>query len=263
MERKNRNTLFYVVVSLLAAAALLWALLPMLALARDAMMALLRSWGVLPGIEDVIRNSLLVLVLVMLITLPLSLMITIWMFEYVRGNALVRIQRFMHGFTRVPAVLLGLAGHAIIGENLTLHNSLLTMSALLTILAVPFMVSRMDNALRAVPEEYILAGEALGAKRLDILRLFVLPRALPQIVRGVLELMERILCEATALLVLMGTLMPNQLLATELFRLAWLGRRDAAVLAFALMAVMIVIRVMTMRRWRSEGGEENCRYNWW
>jgi len=62
--------------------------------------------------------------------------------------------------------------------------------------------------------------------------------------------------------VLMGTLMPNQLLATELFRLAWLGRKDAAVLAFGLMLGMIVIRMLTMRRWRSEGGEENCRYNW-
>lgn len=263
MERKSKNKLFYIVVFLLAGAAVLCAVLPMLLLARDAMMALLRSWGVLPGIEAVVRNALVVLVLVMLITLPLSLMITIWMFEYVRGTALARIQRLMHGFSRIPAVLLGLVGHAVIGENLMLHNSLLTMSAMLTILAVPFMVSRMDNALRAVPEGYVLAGEALGAKRLDILRLFVLPRALPQILRGVLELMERILCEATALLVMMGALMPNQLLATELFRLAWLGRKDAAVLAFVLMAVMIVIRVLTMRRWRSEGGEENCRYNWW
>jgi len=262
MERKDRNRLFYAVVSVLSGAALAFTVLPILMLARDALMALLRSWGVLPGIGGVIGNSLAVLCIVMLITLPLSLMITIWMFEYVRGNALKRIQRFMHGFSRVPAVLLGLAGHIVIGENLTLHNSLLTMSAMLIILAVPFMVSRMDNALRAVPEEYILAGEAVGAKRLDILCLFVLPRALPQIVRGVLELLERILCEATALLVLMGTLMPNQLLATELFRLAWLGRKDAAVLAFGLMLGMIVIRMLTMRRWRSEGGEENCRYNW-
>lgn len=263
MKRKTRNKLFYAVVILLAGTALAWALLPMLSLAHDAMMALLRSWGVLPGIGEVLRNSLIVLSMVMLITLPLSLMITIWMFEYVRGKALIRIKRFMHGFSRVPAVLLGLIGHAFIGESPTLHNSLLTMSAMLTILAVPFMVSRMDNALRAVPELYILAGEALGAKRMDILRMFVLPRALPQIARGMLELVERVLCEATALLVLMGALMPNQLLATELFRLAWLGRKDAAVLAFVLMAVMIVIRVLMMRRWRSEGGEENCRYNWW
>lgn len=263
MERKTRNHLFLTVVTVLAGVALVWALLPMLFLARDTLTALLRSWGVLPGIGDVVRNAFKVLFLVLSITLPLSFLITLWMFEYVHGNTLRRIQRFMHGFSRIPAVLLGLVGHVLIGESLTLHNSILTMSALLTILAVPFTVARMDNALRAVPEKYILAGEALGAKRMEILRLFVLPRALPQIVRGALELVERILCEATALLVLMGTLMPNQVLATELFRLAWLGRKDAAVLAFVLMVVMIIIRMLTMRRWRSEGGEESCRYNWW
>ena len=40
----------------------------------------------------------------------------------------------------------------------------------------------------------------------------------------VLSLIERILSEATALLVLMGAVMPDQVLATELFRLTWLGR---------------------------------------
>ena len=263
MERKTRNKLFIGAVMLLGAAALVWVVLPMLLLVRDAGTAFLRSWGVLPGIETVIRHALLVLLLVLVITLPVAFLITMWMFESVRGDALRRIQRFMHGFSRVPAVLLGLAGHVLIGESQSLHMSILTMSAMLTILAVPFMVARMDTALREVPEDYILAGEALGAKRMEILRMFVLPRALPQIMRGVLEMMERILGEATALLVLMGALMPNHVLATELFRLAWLGRKDAAVLAFALMVMMIIIRVLTMRRWRSEGGEENCRYNWW
>lgn len=263
MERTTKNKLFITCMVLLALGALVWAVYPMVLLARDAGVALLRSWGVLPGIELVLANALQIMVMVMGITLPLSLMITIWMFEKVHGKSLQRIQAFMHGFSRVPAVLLGLVGHVVIGQNVLLHSSIFTMSVMLTILAVPFMVSRMDSALRAVPEKYILAGEALGAKRMEILRMFILPRALPQILRGVLELVERILCEATALLVLMGALMPHQVLATELFRLAWLGRKDAAVLAFGLMTVMIVIRLLTMRRWRSEGGEENCRYKWW
>ena len=263
MERKTCNQIFIGVMLVLGTAALLLVLLPIILLVRDAGTALLRSWGVLPGIETVLRHVLQVLVLVLLITLPLSFLVTLWMFESVTGKTLRRIQRFMHGFSRVPAVLLGFVGHVLIGENQALHMSIFTMSAMLTILAVPFMVSRMDTALRAVPEDYILAGEALGARRMEILRMFVLPRALPQIMRGVLEMMERILGEATALLVLMGPMMHNNVLATELFRLAWLGRKDAAVLAFALMALMIVIRVLTMRRWRSEGGEENCRYNWW
>ena len=67
----------------------------------------------------------------------------------------------------------------------------------------------------------------------------------------------------TALLVLMGAVMPNQVLATELFRLTWLGRQDAAVLAMGLVLVMILLRVLTALKWRGEREEENCRYNWW
>ena len=28
-------------------------------------------------------------------------------------------------------------------------------------------------------------------------------------------------------------------------------------------ALMILLRLTTTRRWRSEGEEANCRYNWW
>ena len=116
------------------------------------------------------------------------------------------MRRFLHGFTRVPAVLLGLVGHVLIGKNAALHESVYTMSAMLTLMALPFMISRMDVALRAVPERYLLAGQLLGGRRMDILWRIVLPQALPDIVRGGLELVERVLCEATALLVLMLSL---------------------------------------------------------
>lgn len=263
MERKTCNNLVIAALLILSAGALLFAVVPMIRLAVDAITALLRSWGVLPGIGQVFFNTLQVLVLVLLVTIPLSLLITIWMYEYVKGSLLRRIQQFMHGFTRVPAVLLGLIGHVVIGQNMVLHESVYTMSVLLTLMALPFMISRMDAALRSVPERYMIAGLALGGRRMEILRMVVLPQALPDIMRASLELVERILCETTALLVLMGAVMPNQVLATELFRLAWLGRKDAAVLAFMLMATMIVIRLLTSRRWRTEGEGRNCRYNWW
>ena len=78
-----------------------------------------------------------------------------------------------------------------------------------------------------------------------------------------LPLLRLAFVAVTALLTLMGAVMPDQVLATELFRLAWLGREDAAVLAFGLAALMILLRLTTTRRWRSEGEEANCRYNWW
>ena len=262
-KRKLRNNIFLAVTILLALGAVAMLALPLLRLAFDAVTALLRSWGVLPGIEAVIVKTLQVLLLVLALVLPISLLITLWMYEYLHGLALGRVQRFLKGLSRVPAVLVGLLGNWLISGNAQAHGSIWSMAALLTVMCLPFMISRVDAALRAVPEKYRMAGEALGGRRMAVLGLVVLPQALPQIVRASLRLVERILCEATALLTLMGAVMPDQVLATELFRLAWLGREDAAVLAFGLTALMILLRLTTTRRWRSEGEEANCRYNWW
>ncbi|GEM_PF-1385593 len=262
-KRKLRNNIFLAVTILLALGAVAMLALPLLRLAFDAVTALLRSWGVLPGIEAVIVKTLQVLLLVLALVLPISLLITLWMYEYLHGLALGRVQRFLKGLSRVPAVLVGLLGNWLISGNAQAHGSIWSMAALLTVMCLPFMISRVDAALRAVPEKYRMAGEALGGRRMAVLGLVVLPQALPQIVRASLRLVERILCEATALLTLMGAVMPDQVLATELFRLAWLGREDAVVLAFGLAALMILLRLTTTRRWRSEGEEANCRYNWW
>lgn len=262
-KRKLRNNIFLAVTILLALGAVAMLALPLLRLAFDAVTALLRSWGVLPGIEAVIAKTLQVLLLVLALVLPISLLITLWMYEYLHGLALGRVQRFLKGLSRVPAVLVGLLGNWLISGNAQAHGSIWSMAALLTVMCLPFMISRVDAALRAVPEKYRMAGEALGGRRMAVLGLVVLPQALPQIVRASLRLVERILCEATALLTLMGAVMPDQVLATELFRLAWLGREDAAVLAFGLAALMILLRLTTTRRWRSEGEEANCRYNLW
>ena len=262
-KRKLRTNIFLAVTILLALGAVAMLALPLLRLAFDAVTALLRSWGVLPGIEAVIVKTLQVLLLVLALVLPISLLITLWMYEYLHGLALGRVQRFLKGLSRVPAVLVGLLGNWLISGNAQAHGSIWSMAALLTVMCLPFMISRVDAALRAVPEKYRMAGEALGGRRMAVLGLVVLPQALPQIVRASLRLVERILCEATALLTLMGAVMPDQVLATELFRLAWLGREDAAVLAFGLAALMILLRLTTTRRWRSEGEEANCRYNWW
>ena len=262
-KRKLRNNIFLAVTILLALGAVAMLALPLLRLAFDAVTALLRSWGVLPGIGAVIVKTLQVLLLVLALVLPISLLITLWMYEYLHGLALGRVQRFLKGLSRVPAVLVGLLGNWLISGNAQAHGSIWSMAALLTVMCLPFMISRVDAALRAVPEKYRMAGEALGGRRMAVLGLVVLPQALPQIVRACLRLVERILCEATALLTLMGAVMPDQVLATELFRLAWLGREDAAVLAFGLAALMILLRLTTTRRWRSEGEEANCRSNWW
>ena len=82
--RKTRNQLFLTALLVLAAVAVLFAVIPMVRLTVDAITALLRSWGVLPGIGGVFLNTLRVLLLVLMLTIPLSLLVTLWMYECVK-----------------------------------------------------------------------------------------------------------------------------------------------------------------------------------
>ena len=260
-KRKLRNKLFLLSVLALSATAALLLLVPLIRLMADAGVALLRSWGVLPGIWQVVGNTALVLLLVLLFTAPAALLITLWMYEALHGLRLYRVQRFLNGLSRVPAVLVGLLFHALLGG--AARRNLWPTVVLLAVMCLPFLVSRLDAALRAVPEKYERAGTALGGSRMAVLWMVLLPQALPGIVRALLRLAEKVLCEATAVLALLCAVTPDSLLAPELFRLTWLGREDASVLAFALAAGMIALRLAAERRWRSEGEEANCRYNWW
>ena len=147
-KRKLRNNIFLAVTILLALGAVAMLALPLLRLAFDAVTALLRSWGVLPGIEAVIVKTLQGLLLVLALVLPISLLITLWMYEYLHGLALGRVQRFLKGLSRVPAVLVGLLGNWLISGNAQAHGSIWSMAALLTVMCLPFMISRVDAALR-------------------------------------------------------------------------------------------------------------------
>ena len=262
-RRKAWNKCFLAALILLSACGVILLFYPLIQLLSEAVTALLRSWGVLPGIGQVFLHTMELLLLTVLLTLPAACLITIFMYRSVRGAWLARIQRFMRGFSRVPAVLFGLVGYALTGRKVAVHESLTVMAVLLAVMFLPYTVARLDAALREVPEKYRQAGEALGGSFGQVFFKIIIPQATPDLSRVVLSLIERILSEATALLVLMGAVMPNQVLATELFRLTWLGRQDAAVLAMGLVLVMILMRVLTALKWRGEREEENCRYNWW
>ena len=250
-RRKTRNKCFLAALILLSACGVILLFYPLIRLLSEAVTALLRSWGVLPGIGQVFLRTMELLLLTVLLTLPAACLITIFMY------------RSMRGFSRVPAVLFGLVGYALTGRKAAVHESLTVMAVLLAVMFLPYTVARLDAALREVPEKYRQAGEALGGSFGQVFFKIIIPQAMPDLSRVVLSLIERILSEATALLVLMGAVMPNQVLATELFRLTWLGRQDAAVLAMGLVLVMILLRVLTALKWRGEREEENCRYNWW
>lgn len=161
-RRKAWNKCFLAALILLSACGVILLFYPLIQLLSEALTALLRSWGVLPGIGQVFLRTMELLLLTVLLTLPAACLITIFMYRSVRGAWLARIQRFMRGFSRVPAVLFGLVGYALTGRKAAVHESLTVMAVLLAVMFLPYTVARLDAALREVPEKYRPGGRGAG-----------------------------------------------------------------------------------------------------
>ena len=101
-RRKMWNKCFLAALILLSACGVILLFYPLIRLLSEAVTALLRSWGVLPGIGQVFLRTMELLLLTVLLTLPAACLITVFMYRSVRGAWLTRIQRFMRGFSRVP-----------------------------------------------------------------------------------------------------------------------------------------------------------------
>ena len=261
MKRERQNRRFLTLILLLCLLALSFLLYPIIGLTVEAITAYLHTWGLLPGIWKTLLRTCLLLLLVIGMTLPLAFLIFRLLQRRLRFGKQVRSG--IAGVSRVPAVLMGLLGYLVFYDHEAMQNRLFPMAILLTVMFIPSCLFHMEQAIATLPQEYRMAGEALGASDWKVLTRVLLPIAKPELLRTGLELIEDILCEATALLVLMGSISEGQVISTELFRLAYLGRPDAAVLAFLLMASLILLRFLTARRFKREREDSAWRYNWW
>lgn len=219
-----------------------------------------RGWSVLPDIGECLVTTLHVLALVLLIVVPVAFGIALWMYEFAHRKAVERVRAFMTGWAWMPSVFLGLLGWLLIGRHL--GASVISMVAVLSLFVLPFMVMRFEQALHTVPETLRFTGLSLGASRMAVLINLTLPKAIWEILRSVVMCIERILGEATALLILVGTLPENGTLSMELFRLSWIGRADAAILAGILLLVLVCLRLFTARRWNGERSRRRSGYGW-
>lgn len=246
-KRRLFDLLFKVLLLLLALAALMALLLPAIGLCRDGLDVAVRNFIVLPGIGKNILATLRLLGWVMLIVTPLSLGMAVWMSEYAMPKSRKRLRRVLELCSWFPSVLLGLLGRLLLTP--WLGNGIMGMTVVMALFVLPFLTMRFEIALRTVPKGLRVTGLALGATRPAIICKLLLPSAAWELLRACVMCAERILGEATALLVLLSAIPESSMIPVELVRLTALGRPDAALLALLFGLCLCVLRLLTSKRW--------------
>lgn len=155
------------------------------------------------GVLAPIAGTFWVIVLTAVMTVPVGIATAIYLEEFAPSNRLTRlIQLNISNLAGVPSVVYGLLGLAIFVQYLfDGQRSLLAGALTLSLLVMPIVIIAAQEAIRAVPPSYRDAAYAMGATRWQVVKMVVLPQAVPSIMSGIILAMSRAIGETAPILV--------------------------------------------------------------
>jgi phosphate transport system permease protein len=164
----------------------------------------------LGGIGPLLWNSIYMLVLTLIITVPLGVAGGVYLSEFAGQGRLTSAIRFAQELiSSVPSIVVGLFGLALFVNGTGWGFTALSGALALSVFNLPLMSRLTEQALRAVPADERTASIALGVSQWDTVRRVVMPLAIPGIVTGIVLTAGRIFGEAAVLIFTAGLSSPS------------------------------------------------------
>ena len=139
------------------------------------------------------------------LSVPIGVMVAIYLVEYGGGTPLGRLATFMVDIlSGVPSVVAALFIYALLVATLGLPRSEFAASLALVLLMVPVIVRATEEMLRIVPVDLREASYALGIAKWKTIARIVIPTGLAGIITGIMLAVARVLGETAPLLILVG-----------------------------------------------------------
>ena len=146
----------------------------------------------------------------MLVAIPFSLGAAIYIGEFATGKTREVLKVLVELLAAIPSVVWGFIGLSIMNSliiklfNVPVGLNVLNAGLILGLMAAPIMTTIAEDALKAVPDHYREAAEAMGATRWQVTRRVVLPAAKNGLVAAVLLGVGRGFGETMAVLMASG-----------------------------------------------------------
>ncbi len=162
------------------------------------------------GILALIAGTASVTGLAMLVAVPFSLGTAIYIAEFATGKTREILKVLVELLAAIPSVVWGFIGLSIMNPliieafDVPVGLNVLNAGVILGLMAAPIMTSIAEDALKAVPDRYREAAEAMGATRWQVIRKVVLPAAKNGLLGAVLLGVGRGFGETMAVLMATG-----------------------------------------------------------
>jgi phosphate transport system permease protein len=212
--KNNLATTLFAAAFVIAVIPLLWVLWTLLE--RGLRPVLSVDWwthsfnGLLPndfggGIYHALVGTLLQGLVCVVISVPLGIMVGIYLIEYGRQSRFAQVATFMVDIlSGLPSIVAGLFVYALWITTFGFSRSGIAVALSLMLLMLPVVVRVTETMLLIVPDELREASYALGVPKWKTIVRIVLPTALSGILTGVMLGLARVLGETAPLLILVG-----------------------------------------------------------
>jgi phosphate transport system permease protein len=162
------------------------------------------------GILALIAGTASVTGLAMVVAIPFSLGAAIFIGEFATGRTREFLKVLVELLAAIPSVVWGFIGLSIMNPliielfDVPVGLTVLNAGIILGLMAAPIMTSIAEDALKAVPDRYREAAEALGATRWEVIFKTVIPAAKNGLLGAVLLGVGRGFGETMAVLMATG-----------------------------------------------------------
>ena len=162
------------------------------------------------GILALIAGTASVTGLAMLVAIPFALGSAIYIGEFASGKTREYLKVLVELLAAIPSVVWGFIGLSIMNPliidvfDVPVGLNILNAGIILGLMAAPIMASIAEDALKAVPDGYREAAEAMGATRWQVIFKVVLPAAKNGLLGAVLLGVGRGFGETMAVLMATG-----------------------------------------------------------
>ncbi len=148
--------------------------------------------------------------LAMLVSVPLALGAAVYIGEFAKGKTREALKVLVELLAAIPSVVWGFIGLSIMSPliidlfDVPVGLNVLNAGVILGLMAAPIMTTIAEDALKAVPDGYREAAEALGATRWEVIWKVVIPAGKNGLVAAVLLGVGRGFGETMAVLMATG-----------------------------------------------------------
>ncbi|QAT51089.1 phosphate ABC transporter permease PstA [Caproiciproducens sp. NJN-50] len=157
------------------------------------------------GIGNQFFNTVYLVFLALLISVPIGVAAGIYMAEYAKKSRLTSFLRTcIETLSSLPSIVVGLFGYLVFVVAVHGKWSLMAGALAVSILSLPLITTTTEDALRAIPKTWKEGSFGLGATHRQTILRVMLPGCVPRIITGVILAAGRGFGEAAALLYTAG-----------------------------------------------------------